>query len=406
MYNGSSMPYLLPRHTGALNAGTARRALLGFFLSGLLVGLPGALLPAWGHHLQSSFLWVAFYFFSLNFGVLLANLIAQLALPRFGTGAVLSLAALIGAISLGALAFTSTPMSGQTLRAFGLFGAGIAAGLANTAIFEAITSIYRHDAASTTNIAGLLFTLGSMTTALVLAQTFYAYSVAVGLLLLATIPVLMTVLYARTEFQPVEPIPHPPQAIQDFRKPAAILFALLLFFQFGNEWSIAGWLPIFLIQRLGISPETALKMLAFYWFALLVGRTVAQAILPRFNHARLLFASVLASMFGCLILGTTNNLQGAFVGILLIGASFAPIYPIVVEKLGDRFPYYHPAFLNGIFAVAMSGGMLAPAGLGLMAHYFQIQVMIVVPFVGSLMVFLLIFLIWLESKLQKLAARE
>ena len=396
------MSHLLPRHTGTLNAGTSRRALLGFFLSGLLVGLPGALLPAWGHHLQSSFLWVAFYFFSLNFGILLANLAAQIALPRLGTSTVLTLAALVGTISIATLAYTSEPMSNQTLRAFALFGAGVAAGLTNTAIFQAITSIYRHDAASTTNIAGLLFTLGSMSTALVVARSFYDYSVASGLLFLSIIPLLMLALFARTEFQPVAPVVPSPEAIQDFLRPSAILFALLLFFQFANEWSIAGWLPIFLIQRLGISPETALKMLAFYWFALLVGRTAAQAILPRFNHARLLSASALASVFGCLILGTTNNLQGAIVGILLIGASFAPIYPIVVEKLGDRFPYFHPAFLNGIFAVAMSGGMLAPAGLGLLAHFFEIQAMIVVPFLGSIMVFILIFLIWLEAKLQNL----
>jgi len=29
----------------------------------------------------------------------------------------------------------------------------------------------------------------------------------------------------------------------DFRSPGAVLFALLLFCQFGNEWSIAGGYP-------------------------------------------------------------------------------------------------------------------------------------------------------------------
>ena len=107
-------------------------------------------------------------------------------------------------------------------------------------------------------------------------------------------------------------------------------------------------------------------------------------------------------MLGCLILWATNNLQGAFVGILLIGASFAPIYPIVVAKLGSRFPYYHPAFFNGIFSVALTGGLMAPAMLGLMAHYFAVRVMIIIPLFGSIMVFLLIGLIWLEAKLHRL----
>ncbi len=55
------------------------------------------------------------------------------------------------------------------------------------------------------------------------------------------------------------------QVLRDFRNPGAVLFSLLLFFQFGNEWSIAGWLPLFLIRRLGISPEDSLLMLALYW---------------------------------------------------------------------------------------------------------------------------------------------
>ena len=54
--------------------------------------------------------------------------------------------------------------------------------------------------------------------------------------------------------------------------PAAVLLALLLFFQLGNEWALAGWLALFLTQRLGISPAAALLMLALYWLALLVGR--------------------------------------------------------------------------------------------------------------------------------------
>ena len=59
-----------------------------------------------------------------------------------------------------------------------------------------------------------------------------------------------------------------------------MLFSLVLFFQFGNEWAIAGWLPLFLSQRLGMSPADSVLILALYWMALLVGRLVAQWMLP------------------------------------------------------------------------------------------------------------------------------
>ena len=107
---------------------------------------------------------------------------------------------------------------------------------------------------------------------------------------IAVIPALFGWMYVRTRFPP-QPVPHQPSPraiLSELRSPGAVLFSLLLFFQFGNEWAIAGWLPLFLSQRLGISPATSLGMLALYWLALLVGRVVAQWVLPRVRHARLL----------------------------------------------------------------------------------------------------------------------
>ena len=49
---------------------------------------------------------------------------------------------------------------------------------------------------------------------------------------------------------------------------------------------------------------------------------------------------------------------------------------------------------------------MAPAMLGLMAHYFAVRVMIIIPLFGSIMVFLLIGLIWLEAKLHRLVAQS
>ena len=93
-------------------------------------------------------------------------------------------------------------------------------------------------------------------------------------MLFAILPGFFTANYAKAKITPRPMLQQVPlsQLLRDFRNPGAILFSLLLFFQFGNEWSIAGWLPLFLIRRLGISPADSLLMLALYWTALLVGR--------------------------------------------------------------------------------------------------------------------------------------
>jgi FHS family glucose/mannose:H+ symporter-like MFS transporter len=217
----------------------------------------------------------------------------------------------------------------------------------------------------------------------------------------AAVPGLFAVLYARNGLPAAASLSGPTlrQAFRDFRSPGAVLFALLLFFQFGNEWAIAGWLPLFLIYRLGVSPPTALWLLAFYWLALLVGRLAVLAMLPRVQHGKLLLGSVIAALFGCTILLSTNNLFGAATAVLLVGGGFASVYPLVAEKIGRRFPYYNPGFFNGIFSFALIGGMLAPCTLGYFAHAWGIGVVLWQPMLGTCMVFALLLVIGLEAKI-------
>jgi hypothetical protein len=135
--------------------------------------------------------------------------------------------------------------------------------------------------------------------------------------------------------------------------------------------------------------------------SLLVGRMAVIAILPKVRHSRLLAGSVVAALFGCLLLARaswTGSQSGAATGVLLIGAGFASIYPLVAEKIGGRFPYYHPVFFSGIFSFALFGGLIAPATLGYAAAVWGIGIVVVVPLLGTCMVSALLLLLWLESK--------
>jgi FHS family glucose/mannose:H+ symporter-like MFS transporter len=283
------------------------------------------------------------------------------------------------------------------MRMAGVFLIGLATGILNTALFHAISPNYERDPAGTVNTGGIFYGLGCLAAALLVGATFYVPSI---LTLVAIVPAAFVGMYAHMPM-PINGRARQPtmrQAFRDFRSTGAVLFALLLFFQFGNEWSIAGWLPLYVIHRLGKSPTTAIALLALYWLALLVGRTIAVSALPRLAHGKLLLVSVLAAMFGCVILAFTDNLFGACAAILTIGAGFASIYPLVAEKIGRRFPYYNPGLFNGIFSFALMGGMLAPATLGYAAAEWGIGMVAWLPALGTTMVFVLLLLIWLESK--------
>jgi MFS transporter, FHS family, glucose/mannose:H+ symporter len=363
----------------------------------------GAILPAWRYHLESSFTEVGNYFLSLNLGFLLSAVAAHFLLSGKSAKLILVLANALACGGFLFLAFSSPPAP-AAWRLAGVLWIGVSAGLLNTGMFQAISPLYQRDRGATMNLAGVLFGLGCALTALLVSGTYYVYTVPSILILLALLPGFSAGLYAKSNLPrtPVVQVFALSQVWRDFKNPGAVLFSLLLFFQFGNEWSIAGWLPLFLIRRLGISPEASLLILALYWAALLVGRMVSQLIMKRISHAALLISSILSALLGTIVLAFTNNQFGAIMGVLFVGAGFASIYPLVVQKIGHRFPQYHPGLYNGLFSLAITGGFLAPWSLGYLAEMWGIQVVMLVPMLGTCVVFVLMLLILLESKLSNL----
>ena len=178
---------------------------------------------------------------------------------------------------------------------------------------------------------------------------------------------------------------------RDFRSPGAVLFALLLFFQFGNEWSLAGWLPLFLVRRLGISPAAGLMLVALYWLALLGGRIAAFYLMGRIRGRKLLLGSTLAAIFGlaCFILHQQCIRGRHRCGVR--GRSASPASsPWWRRRSAGAFPTYHPAYFNGIFSFAMMGAMLAPATLGFLAEAAGIGVVMALPLAGMCIVLALL----------------
>ena len=227
-----------------IETSSSRKALGGFFLSGLLLAFPGAILPAWGYYVRPHYVTIGNYFLILNLGLLASVLVSRLAARSRNAGLVLVISCAIAFASLMALSFTAPPVA-EWWRLFGLFGLGVSAGTLNTGIFQAISPAYRLEPAATTNLAGAFFGLGSSLVALLVAGTFNVYTVSSILFIVAIIPALFAVVFARENFH-VDLVARRRslrEVAHEFTIPSAVLFSLLLFCQFGNEWAIAGWLP-------------------------------------------------------------------------------------------------------------------------------------------------------------------
>lgn len=393
---GNRIPQSGIERAGGTIVAVIHSALPGFLLSGFLLALLGAILPAWEYHRDpSDFTAVGNYFLSLAVGIVGASFFAQRLMQRRGVSFLLVFACALSAVTLVYLAFVDPPFS-SWWRVGGMLVLGVASGLLNVGLFNALSSEYTADVAGTVYRGGIWYGLGCLAA----TATVYLYNDPRVLLIMVAAPTVFGVLFWGAKYPVAPPGEHPSirQAFQDFKSPGAILFALLLFFQFGNEWSIGGWLPLLLMRRIGLSATEALVQLALYWLFLLGGRALAVALLPRVRHGRLLLWSVASALFGCLILYFTNNRFGAASGVFFLGAGYASIYPLVAEAIGRRFPYYHPGFFNGIFSLALVGGLLAPATVGYAAELWGVRAVIGIPLIGTIMVVVLVPLIWLEAK--------
>jgi hypothetical protein len=373
------------------------RILSGLAISGFLLALPGGLLPLWGYHVNPDFGIAANYFLALGAGLTGGSMLAIRLRDKYLLAHLLGAGSVGGALVLLLLPFAQPPASAW-YQAFVLLIAGAAAGVINTTVCESIAQAYEADPAGITLMGGGFFGAGSAVSAWLLAECLDAPGPARIMALAAIVPGAAGLMISRLKLnRPVVKVLPMREATEDLRSVLAILFALLLFFQFANEWSIAGWLPVFLIDRLGMSPAGAVMLLSFYWLALTIGRFVTARLLPVVRHGRLLAISAFCALFGCIALDTDTRL-GVVTGILLTGAGFSAIYPLAAEKIAARFTYYHPGYFNGIFTFAMMGGIVAPFVLGHAVAMSGLRIVPVAAMAGSCAVFALVLVLALGKK--------
>lgn len=367
-------------------------------ISGFLLALPGGLLPLWGYHIHPDYGWAGNNFLALALGVMGGGELARRMAGRASLAQLMASGSFGAALALLMLSVAAPPAQ-IWYEWLALLVTGVAAGVVNTAVFEAITPWYDSNPANITLQAGIFFGAGSTLAAWLVSQSFGETDATRLFAITALLPAAAGLSFRRLKIAPVaEPEFPVAEAMKDLRSPLAIFFALLLFFQFANEWSIAGWLPVFLIDRLGISPETSVQLLAWYWLALVLGRVVVSRLLRVVRHGRMLAVSAFFALFGCSALLVAGSRFGVVLGLLLTGVGFSAIYPLTTEKIASRFSYYHPGYFNGIFTFALMGGMLSPFALGHLADATGLRAVPLAVMLGSCAVFGLVPVIWLGRK--------
>jgi hypothetical protein len=92
---------------------------------------------------------------------------------------------------------------------------------------------------------------------------------------------------------------------------ASFLLLCLLFVQLGNEWSVAAWLPLFVIHRLGVGSGNGRLFLELLLLALLLVRAVANRLAAKVGGRALARTGTALALAGCLILSLSTSVVGS-----------------------------------------------------------------------------------------------
>jgi fucose permease len=161
-----------------------------------------------------------------------------------------------------------------------------------------------------------------------------------------------------------------------------LVLGFLLFCQSGDEASIGGWTSTF-VGETGLGARTATLILAGYWAALMVGRLLVARLLKFVGKRQLVLGSGLGALVGAAIL-LTSRLEGMLVaGVLLIGLSYAGVFPTALAIAGDTYRKMTGTVFGLLFAIALVGGMSFPWAVGQISQRLGVRYGMVVPLAGA-----------------------
>lgn len=333
-------------------------------------------------------------------GGLLASFFSGPLVTRFGAGRVLLGGSLIGA--LGTLAFTLSPSWGLLiLTNFVAFTGKI--------LMDAVTNTFvaAHYSAGRLNWLHACFGIGTtlgpaLVTVIVVDLGLswrWSYGLVVALdVVLATL-YLLTLPRWRLDERAVSPRDAAPlsqgqadrASIRETLAVPMVWLSLALFFAYGGVEIGAGQLTgnLFTEAR-GIDTKTVGFWISAYWASFTVGRMLLGVVADRLENTTLLRVSMVGAVIGAALLWWNPLAEFGFVGLALMGLSFAGIFPTLISETPRRVGLRHAPNAIGFQLGATSLGIsLLPGLAGVLAARFHVA--IIAPFL--LVVCLIVFLL-------------
>jgi MFS transporter, FHS family, glucose/mannose:H+ symporter len=369
-------------------AQTIRRGVLfggaatGIFVFGIVMAVLGTLfgLPEMRERLHMNLAQQGNMFLLLYVGIFLATLVAGPVIDAMGNKVILVTSSVLVAAGIAGFAFAhSFTEAAVPALLLGCGGGGL-----NTSTNALVSDLYGERRGPMLNMLGIFYGIGALCIPLLAAAITGHFAVAPQLLFCAGLAIACALLFLAMEFPPAS-------AGQGFcwrdafrvaRYPGVLVLGFLLFCQSGDEASIAGWTSTY-VGDAGLPAQTATFILAGYWAAVMVGRLLAARLLNYISKERMVLFSGIGAFVGAALL-LANRSEGMLVlGILVIGLSYAGVFPTTLAIAGDAYRKMAGTVFGLLFAIALIGGMSFPWGVGHISQAWGVRYGMVVPLLGA-----------------------
>ena len=141
----------------------------------------------------------------------------------------------------------------------------------------------------------------------------------------------------------------------------------------GLEMAAGQWCFALLSEGRGLSAGAAGLWTSFFWGSLVAGRVVLGLVAERVGPDRLVQQGALGALIGAVLLVVAPTPIG-LVGLLLLGFSLAPIYPMLMlrtpGRLGPDLAFHAVGFQ---VSAALVGGIALPGLGGILADRFGLE---------------------------------
>ncbi|MGB7438523.1 MAG: MFS transporter [Candidatus Acidiferrum sp.] len=367
---------------------TIRRGVLfggaatGIFVFGIVMAVLGTLfgLPEMRDRLHMNLAQQGNMFLLLYVGIFLATLVAGPVIDAIGNKVILVVSSALVAAGIAGFAFAHS-FTEASIPAL-LLGCG--GGGLNTSTNALVSDLYGEKRGPMLNMLGIFYGIGALCIPLLAAAITGHFPIAPQLLFCAALAAACALLFLAMQFPPAKAAQSFSwrEALQVARYPGVLILAFILFCQSGDEASIAGWTSTY-VGDAGLRAQTATFMLAGYWAAVMVGRLLVARLLKSISSEKMVLLSGIGAFLGAALLLANRSTPILVAGTLLIGLSYAGVFPTTLAIAGDAYRKMAGTVFGLLFAIALIGGMSFPWAVGHISQSLGVRYGMVVPLIGA-----------------------